>query len=850
VAISILGEAAVRVRPETTGFKGEAESGILGPLGGVAKAATGLFAAAFAGGAIVKGVQSFYDAAAESAKIGRLTQQVITSTGGAAHVSADQVGDLVTAISNKTGVDDEAIQSGANLLLTFTNIKNAAGKGNDIFTQTTQIMTDMSAALGTDASGSAIQLGKALNDPVKGVSALQKVGVSFTESQKNQIKTLVDSGNVMGAQKIILGELNKEFGGAAAAASTPLDKLKVNLGNVQEAMGAVLIPVADKLATLFTAKLMPAFTDLAGYAQQAFDILFRGDFTGGPWQEDSGVVDALFNIREGFIQLAHNVQAFLASDTFATWVATAQRGAALLWQGLQVLGGFITSVVVPAFMQVASVLAAVAVYFTEHSTAAKILGGVIAAVAALVVAAWVIQAAAAVAGAAASVASWVAVAIGAQVAAEGTSRSTAQIVLGWIASAAAAVFNAAIVVGGWVLMGAQAMLQAARMAAAWLIALGPVGWVIAAVIGLVALIVANWDTVVSATTAAWNAVVGFVVAAWEWIKSAISAAINLLVSWFLNFTLVGLIISHWQQIVDFTRAAWQAVTGAVGAAVDWLVGYVTGLPGRIWAGLAVLGSMLAGLFTAAWAWASAVVGAGVGWVVGWVQALPGRFWAGLQVIGSLLAGIFVGAWNWARDAVAGGVNSVVGFVASLPGRILGVLSGVGSLLINTGRDLIRGLVNGISGAAGFVGDVAGNIWRAIKGFVNSNLIDRLNGLLDFTIAGVHINVPDIPRLHEGGVFTSGTAAGEGLAVLRDNELVVTPEQRATADDLLRALLGGNLGGTTTTTVTGGGVQITNHITQLPGESGAAFAARANADTVWNLNNGVTRRVTTAGGVAP
>jgi hypothetical protein len=55
--------------------------------------------------------------------------------------SAKQVGNLATAISNKVGIDDEAIQSGQNLLLTFKNIRNEAGKGNDIFNQTTSIMT-------------------------------------------------------------------------------------------------------------------------------------------------------------------------------------------------------------------------------------------------------------------------------------------------------------------------------------------------------------------------------------------------------------------------------------------------------------------------------------------------------------------------------------------------------------------------------------------------------------------------------------------------------------------------------------------------------------------------------------
>ena len=75
-------------------------------------------------------------------------------------------------------------------------------------------MLDMSVALGQDATQSAIQLGKALNDPVKGVTALRRVGVSFTAAQIKQIKTLVATGKTLQAQKLILRELNQEFGGS------------------------------------------------------------------------------------------------------------------------------------------------------------------------------------------------------------------------------------------------------------------------------------------------------------------------------------------------------------------------------------------------------------------------------------------------------------------------------------------------------------------------------------------------------------------------------------------------------------------------------------------------------------
>jgi hypothetical protein len=215
-------------------------------------------AVATAAATVVAGVgfaiKSAWSAAEESAKIGRETERVLQTTGATAWTSADQVSALAQSISEVTGADDELIQSGANLLLTFTNVTNQVGKGNDIFDQATQLALDMSVALGTDMSSASIQLGKALNNPIKGITALSRAGVSFTEAQKDQITTLTESGNLLEAQKIILGELSKEFGGAAEAAATPLDKLKVKIGNLQESIGNALIPIvghaADILSTL------------------------------------------------------------------------------------------------------------------------------------------------------------------------------------------------------------------------------------------------------------------------------------------------------------------------------------------------------------------------------------------------------------------------------------------------------------------------------------------------------------------------------------------------------------------------------------------------------------------------
>lgn len=227
----------------------------------------GIAAGATAFYGLAKGVGFVTDAFAESERIGKQTEAVIKSTGGAANLTAKQVGDLATEISKYSGIDDEAVQSGENMLLTFTNIRNEAGKGNDVFNQTTKAAADMSTALGTDMKGAAMQLGKALNDPTAGVTKLQRSGVTFTEQQKEQIKTLQESGKTLAAQKIILGEVNKEFGGSAKAAgstfSGSINKAKVAVGNLAEVVGGKLAPFLSKAAN-FVTKFANSLTSGAG----------------------------------------------------------------------------------------------------------------------------------------------------------------------------------------------------------------------------------------------------------------------------------------------------------------------------------------------------------------------------------------------------------------------------------------------------------------------------------------------------------------------------------------------------------------------------------------------------------
>jgi hypothetical protein len=257
-------------------FKGFGSS--IGRIGGA-------MAGAFAGVAVIGGIKGFVAAARESQAVARQTEAVIKSTGGAAKLSAQGFADLAASISKKVAVDDDVIQSGQNILATFTQVRNETGRGNDIFNQATVAAVDMAAAMNQGQvtaeglKGANIQLGKALNDPLKGITALTRVGVTFTQGQKDQIKALVASGDRLGAQKIILAELTKEFGGSAAASATASKSLGVAWGNIQEQLGGALIPILDKVATWLSARLPGA----VAFVQKAFGALsgaFReGDVT-------------------------------------------------------------------------------------------------------------------------------------------------------------------------------------------------------------------------------------------------------------------------------------------------------------------------------------------------------------------------------------------------------------------------------------------------------------------------------------------------------------------------------------------------------------------------------------------
>jgi len=202
-------------------------------------------------------------------RLGKATENVIKATGGAAGRTKRQVDRQAESLERLTGAERETVTEGQNMLLTFKNIK---GKQ---FDEATRAALDMGVAMnkgslvGLDLQDTSIKLGKALNDPIKGISTLSRVGVTFTEQQKAQIKTMVEAGNVTGAQKVILRELRSEFGGAAKAAGMSTEgmaaKIRNSFGNIAEKVMSGTLPMLQKVMTWVNDKVLPAMVRLGDW---------------------------------------------------------------------------------------------------------------------------------------------------------------------------------------------------------------------------------------------------------------------------------------------------------------------------------------------------------------------------------------------------------------------------------------------------------------------------------------------------------------------------------------------------------------------------------------------------------
>ncbi len=246
--------------------------------------------------------------------------QGIKSTGGAAGFAADELFRQASALQEVTRFGDEEILNGVTAqLLTFTNLSGQQ------FELAQERALDLATTLDGDLRSAAIMIGKALNDPAKGLTAMSRAGVTFSEDQTKVIKALAQTGDLASAQTLILEELEKQYGGQAQAAAEAglgaMDQLSNAWGDLKEEVGAVVAELLPPITEFFRATV-EGFRSLPDPVQKSIVVLGLLTVTVGPLALAIGGLTLAFSALSGPIGLAVAALGVATAAAAALWPET------------------------------------------------------------------------------------------------------------------------------------------------------------------------------------------------------------------------------------------------------------------------------------------------------------------------------------------------------------------------------------------------------------------------------------------------------------------------------------------------------------------------------------------------
>ena len=240
-----LGKALGNTEKQANGL-----AGAFGRLKGAATSMVGVLGAAGLGAILKQSVDTFAKFQAETKMLENGLKNL-----GAQSGELERLQKVASNLGEATLFNEEDFRKGFGLLTSFGNI------GTSNYERVAKAAADVAQTSGTDVSSAFMQLAKALNDPVKGLTALSRSGIQFSEDQKTMIESMVEAGNVAGAQNMILKELEKQYGGNSVAAAQglagALDTLGEKFYDLQVALG-------DNLTTVLQ-PLIQGLTSLVGF---------------------------------------------------------------------------------------------------------------------------------------------------------------------------------------------------------------------------------------------------------------------------------------------------------------------------------------------------------------------------------------------------------------------------------------------------------------------------------------------------------------------------------------------------------------------------------------------------------
>lgn len=472
------------------------------------------------GAVAMKGIGAAEEAAAANAKLSQVFESMGLSR------NTQEALDYADALSKQIGVDDEIIKGAQTKLATFSEVS----KSVETMGRATSLAADLSAAGFGSMDSAAVLLGKALQDPTKGLSALSRVGVTLSKQQEKQVEHFQKTGQMAKAQAVIFGAVEKQVGGVAEASATGSQKMSVAFGEVTEAIGAALLPTFEKL--------VPIAMSFGKWAQDnAGFITAVGVAIAGLAATIIALATALkvITVIQSFINLMKAWEVATKLSTAATWLQNAATKAMAVTQWL-LNAAMAANPIGLIIIAIVALIAIIVLLWTKCETFRKIVTAV-----------------------------WEAIWHAVQVAWEKIKEWTSK-VLGWLLP---------FIKGVW-----DNIKRATAAAWDWFMDAISKAWAFVKWVFLhtnpIGIIINYWDNIKRATQAVWDWVVQKIKWAWSFIKDL----------W--HVSPLGMVIDHLQDIKDAVMSVFDWIVEKA----EWLWDKLSGIFDTIGEGFSKVGGII------------------------------------------------------------------------------------------------------------------------------------------------------------------------------------------------------------------------------------------------------------------
>ena len=630
---------------------------------------------------------------------------VLKSTGDASSMTKEKLIELAEAQSKVTTYSAETTEKAENLMLTFTKV------GKSVFPSAIVAAEDMATALHTDVSSATMQLGKALGNlslsskgTVQGLTALKKSGVNFTDAENKQIATMLKHNNVAGAQEVVIQELSKEFGGSAtAAAKTLTGQIQIMQNNIKSSgvqiMGAILPIVQNVMPSIVKAAQGLASTVTAHKSQIV-----------GAVSAGANVVKNIF----GFVE-SHGT---LVKGTIIGIIS-----AVAAWK---------TAVLTANAVQgISNALMVASKINTEGLAAGETA---LAAAKGSTTLATMVQSAATVKATAAKIAHTVA--------------TTAGTVATKAAAAGQGLYNAALNANP---IGIVITLVAALVAA--LVILFKHNktfhdWVINAFnkIKAAAQAVVEWfkGPFINSFKTIFNGLKNFFVTIWNGIKIAVMAIITPFVNGIKNLfnNMKAGIASIFNGLKTFFAGVWLAIKNIILGPVLLIIDLVTGNFKKLSSDSQGIFNNLKKAFSMIWSGIKQVFTGEIQAIAGFCKGAWENLVGNVKAIFNGLKNFFSSLWNGIKNIFTSVLNGMLNFFKGLPGKFSATAKSIGDIIVHGfdsaidfikslpskmlqwGKDMIQGLINGIKSMIKGVGDAITGVGNKIRALIHCSRPDE------------------------------------------------------------------------------------------------------------------------------